>query len=462
MRKLSTAIVCVLTICILTYLYAGPGNHQIAVKEHTTGSDEYDVIIIGAGMAGLAAADALRKEGHDVLVLEARNRVGGRVWTDRTLGLPLDMGAGWIQGSKGNPMTKFAKDFGLETKVTDWDNVTLYNENGKEVDGEKEELLEGYVEGFSGYVDQQQEARDRDVPLSTAIDDFIKQKKLSREDSLALRNLIGLKIEAEYGADASSLSLLEFDQDSQLKGEELIILQGYDQIPQRLAKDLPIHLNEAVKAITYDDRGVTVRTNSATYRAAHAIVTVPLGVLKNESIAFSPALPSSKQKAIKRLGMGVADKVYLVFPKVFWKNDEKVDFVEFVSGNTLWTGFLNYYKYSKKPVIMIFNPGDEAEELEKESDSEIVHKAMTMLRTIYGDNIPEPTGYLLTRWGQDPYSRGAYSYVAVGASGEDYDEMAKPVGRLHFAGEATNRKFPALVHGAYWSGLRAAKEIGKK
>jgi monoamine oxidase len=434
-------------------------------QEGEANCNRHQVIVIGAGIAGLAAADSLRNRGYDVIVLEARGRIGGRIWTDRSLGIPLDMGAAYLEGADGNPIDFLVRHFCIETVVGNLDDEQFYNACGEELSDAKDEQLDRDIGDFKEYLHQVQKRLGccPDYPISVAYEDFITQRRecLTYEDQLALRTGINIGLEGTAAANIDQLSLAQYDKDLAFSGDNLMFPGGFDQVPKRLAEGLQIHYGQVVSAIDYDSIAVSVTTREGKqYTADYVIVTVPLGVLKSRSITFTPELPSWKQMAIDRLGMGVADKLFLRFPKVFWKKDKDSEFVGFISHCTLWSGFINYFAYIEKPVVLFYNIGNEALQTEDLSDREAIDKAMTMLRTIYhGKNIPNPTGYALTRWARDPFTLGSYSYIPVGGKASDYDVMAMSVGRVLFAGEATERRYPATVHGAYWSGRRVAHEV---
>lgn len=426
-----------------------------------------DVLIIGAGMAGLSAARALRAEGLRVLVLEGRNRIGGRVWTDRTLpGLALDMGASWIQGTEGNPVTDIVREQGIRTKVTDWDAHALYYYDGERYTDDELDELDGYLEEIQGTIDEfraeMEEADEDDISLAEAVERILEEEELSEEERYEVDYAITATIEHEYAADTSDLSLYYWDEADGFGGDDVLFPDGYDQVITAVAKGLDIRLGHVVQQIAYDDDLVRVTTSQGTFEAERAIVTLPLGVLKSGSVRFSPPLPDRKRRAIERLGMDVLNKLYLRFPRVFWPKESHIlGYVAQEKGR--WAEFVNIFQYTGEPVLLGFNAGEYGRSLEKLSDEGVVAEAMSVLRTIFGDDIPEPEAWLISRWAADPFTRGSYSHIPPGASGEDHDELAAPVGnRLFFAGEATYRKHPATVPGALLSGEREAQRILKK
>ena len=419
----------------------------------------YDVIVIGAGMSGITAADKLDSEGFDVLVLEARDRTGGRTWTmywDEA-GIPVDMGAGWIHGNNpDNPITQIAEENGIELFETDLNSGVLLGADGQWLEDDEYYEVESMYAEFMEYRWIYAETTNQDSSVKAAEDSFVKLKNLSTEQQYQLRFMINTALEHEESADAYDLSLLT-DIGKPIIGSEVIFPEGYVQIYDTLDDDLNIKLEHVVSKVTYDEQGVTVTTDKGEFNSKYAISTLPMGVLKSGDVEFSPPLPADKQKAIDRIGMGAMNKLYLLFDDMFWDDETLLNYVS-PDGSPMWEIFnLNGLG---KPILLGFTVGDHTRELEQLSDDEIIADLMSILEKMYGDETLQPTDYVRTKWSSDPFARGAYSYIGVGATEADYTALAKPVmNRVFFAGEATYVDYLATVNGAYLSGLREAANI---
>jgi monoamine oxidase len=202
-----------------------------------------------------------------------------------------------------------------------------------------------------------------------------------------------------------------------------------------------------------------VLTEELAFVADRVVVTLPLGVLQSNSVRFTPELPSEKRHALATLGMGVLNKCYLRFNEAFWPHD--VDWLGHVSAHHgVWTEWVSFQRVAQMPILLGFNAADRGMEIEAWSDPQIVASAMETLRIMFGADIPQPSDYQITRWATDPFARGSYSYNALGSTPAMRDALAMPVqAKLFFAGEASHRVYFGTAHGAYLSGLRAAKRI---
>lgn len=424
----------------------------------STDNPDRTVIIIGAGIAGLAAARTLVNGGYDVRVLEGRDRLGGRIHTSRQWeDAPVDLGASWIHGTTRNPITALAAEAGATTAPTSYENSLFYDTTGATLSQDREQRLADLSDQVESAIGDAQ--RDNlEQSLRKTIEQALELETLSERDRQLVEFILNSTVEHEYAGSADQLSTQWFDQSNTYRGGDVVFPDGYDQLTGYLADGLAVELGQSVTAIHWDADQVTVETESRSYSADHVLITLPLGVLKANTVQFTPSLPAEKQTAIDALQMGVLNKCYLRFPSVFWP--ETVDWLEYLPRQPgQWVEWLNLLPATGKPILLAFNAADFGREIESWDDQRIIDGAMSTLRTIYGDDIPAPVDYQITRWASDPFSYGSYSFNALGVQQDTRNALAAPVGQqLFFAGEATS-EYPSTVHGAYNSGSRAADQI---
>ncbi|KAF2310058.1 hypothetical protein GH714_006368 [Hevea brasiliensis] len=492
--------------------------------------DRKKIIVVGAGPAGLTAARHLQRQGFSVTVVEARNRIGGRVYTDHSsLSVPVDLGASIITGVEADVATERRPDpsslicaqLGLELTVLNSD-CPLYDIVTREkvptdldeaLEAEYNSLLDDMVlliaqkgehamkmsleDGLEYALKSRRLAQPGsdidETKLQNAVDNLcvsktcsfdggVPEKSCSKEEILTpleRRVMDWHFAHLEYGCAAllKELSLPYWNQDDVyggFGGAHCMIKGGYSNVVESLSKELCIYLNHVVTDISYSTKEtglsdnqhhkVKVSTsNGSEFLGDAVLITVPLGCLKAESIKFNPPLPHWKHSSIQRLGFGVLNKVVLEFPEVFW--DDSVDYFGATAEEIDRRGhcfmFWNVRKTVGAPVLIALVVGKAAVDGQSMSSSDHVSHALMVLRKLFGEAIvPDPVASVVTDWGRDPYSYGAYSYVAIGSSGEDYDILGRPVENcLFFAGEATCKEHPDTVGGAMMSGLREAVRI---
>ena len=512
------------------------------------------VIVIGAGVSGLHCALQLERLGANVTVLEGRDRIGGRIRSEK-LGLSLpadkqrvvDLGASFVCGTSTqpplNPMFQYAKaTLGLTLKPKHCDGPqgnAWFDDDGRRLAPEETKTAEEqYDEVLDELRDVATFSSDSRLAISTVAQDVIdKLEPTGRE-----RQFIHAYMSDLYVAPMEKLSLRGMVSDG-YSGDHELVIGGYNQVALALrdgvspdglynkpledvrlgSKVLKVVLPQSSAASEEKTRSGLVESQAVVAAAdnvrrrtraaaaastsaacatpskpkmarvhvegvakpleAHAILcTLPLGVLQHGDVAFSPPLPEYKRKAIAALGMGTENRVAMLFDPSktpFWPTD--AHFLRPVHGRYT---FANLHALGLTGVLCAWVRAKHIEEVEAMTDVEAYEDVMKTLRLMFPDTAIEPLEYKVTRWSQDPFSRGSYSYVPLGAFKTDYDRMAVPVTgdeakdakvakeslkkitlypdtRLFFAGEATHRADAYTVHGAFASGEREARNIAK-
>jgi monoamine oxidase len=301
---------------------------------------------------------------------------------------------------------------------------------------------------------------DRDTSLKDAIEGLPDWAALAPEDRRVMRMILNTRIEHDYSGDWSRLSAWYFDDDADFVGGDVVLNKGFGPLVAHLSGGLDIRLGETVQGISSLSGGVRVTTTTGAHGADHVIVTLPLGVLKSGAIRFGQPLARARQRAIDRLEMGLLNKCWLRFDRMFWPPEP--DMINFVGPEAgLWAEWMNGFPSTGQPLIVGFNGGGVADAVEALDDRATTASAMEALRAMYGTSIPDPVAAQISRWRQDRFSCGAYSIIPVGASGKDRGALIGSdwQGRLHFAGEACAQDFPATAHGALITGRKAATDI---
>uniref|UniRef100_A0A8B9PHV8 Amine oxidase domain-containing protein n=1 Tax=Apteryx owenii TaxID=8824 RepID=A0A8B9PHV8_APTOW len=487
-----------------------------------SGGSSPRVLVVGAGLAALGAAQRLRAAGH-LRLLEARARAGGRICT-RPFGSGLaELGAHWIHGpSEGNPVFRLASRYGLlDPSAAEEENQQVeagghpllpsvtYGSSGKVL---SPELVNSTRAIFSNLLDSTRVFLHADGLPAPSVGQYLRAEiaqlaptwegdENTKQLRLAILNAC-FKLECCISGTHSMdlVALGPFREYTTLPGLDCTFPGGYSGLPDRMLSALPegtVLLNKPVRTIWWQgsfredgdmEKEFPVRVeceDGDSFLADHVIVTVPLGFLKERhQDFFQPPLPERKAEAIRCLGFGTNNKIFLEFEQPFWDPDYQLLEVVWEDESPLAEPSTdleaNWFKKLIGFVTSLFLPryghvlcgfiaGKESEYMETLSDAEVLSTLTRVLRMLTGNpQLPAPRSILRSRWHSAPYTQGSYSYVAVGSSGEDIDALAQPLPedasdprplQVLFAGEATHRTFYSTTHGALLSGWREAERL---
>ena len=403
----------------------------------------YDAIIVGAGVAGLTAARALARAGRRVLVLEGRDRTGGRAFTDRTsFSRPWDHGCHWLHSPERNPFTRIADDLGFAY-------APRAAEGGIFVDGarlppEAERDVTRFVRQATETVRAAGRAG-RDVALPEVVD----------FSHPAARHFAAL-MRGKMGVEPHLISALDFTR-YLWEGDDRPMRNGFGALLQRYFADVPVTLSAPVGAIDWSGRTARVTSPKGVAEATRVLVTVSTGVLASESIAFTPRLPDWKVRAIEGLPMAHSVKVGCEFSKDVFGMPETTMIPCLFAGDRSMEVEVRPFGWNGATCYL---DGELARRLEVEGNGAARALALEGLREIFGNGIQAHlVAAVETAWDRDPLTRGVYVASLPGRF-DDRATLALPVeDRLYFAGEAMDPDFAGDVHGAHRSGLTAAEAI---
>lgn len=416
------------------------------------------IIVVGAGVSGITAARDLTSAGAEVVVLEARDRIGGRTWTHDIAGAAVDLGGSWIHGPFGNPLTDEVARAGLLTRNDGtWGTGMAIFAEGK---GWSSAALTATAVAVRSDFDFEEAAAalGRDGSYREAIDWYITDRRLEGGAAAAARfalewqdaalNIGGLPDEVSIQGSAAYL---------QHPGGNTAIDGGYRRLVQHLSAGLDIRLGEPVLAIEHGGPGdALVSTTRTTHRADAVVVTIPVSVLATGGIVFSPSV-AAHQAAAGRVGMATLEKVVLRFDRPVFPEETRR--ITFMSEDHRFPAWADMTHHAGAPTVIAFHNPRATPGMVEWTNEERSAEAHRVLSGILPD-LPDPVATHVTEWRTDPYALGSYSFVAVGSSAEDMRALGQPGSdRLFFAGEHTVPEYFGTVHGAYVSGGRAARSI---
>jgi monoamine oxidase len=435
---------------VLSVLASG----AMAVASGPARAAKADVIVIGAGIAGLAAARALSQAGRSVIVLEARDRIGGRIHTDRSLGFATELGANWIHGAEGNPLVELARGSGTRVARFDHDDLAVFSAVGGEASSALPRLYERFdaaLETISTRCGARASGETLGGPLKAALG----YAQLDESEREVMDILLDREFSSDYAAGLDEVSRCAGTIGEAFDGGDLIIANGYDRIPRGLSTRLDIRLNETVREVRAGSFQVEVATANGRYTGRHCICTLPLGVLKAGDVRFDPPLPRAHRKAIETIGFGSFAKAIVSLETDPGMPALNAAFAP--GGRRHFRNLVDLTGIAGRPAVLAYGGGADARAVAAMEDQSIAEELADAITAATGKR-PLIRGLLVSRWDDDRFARGAYSFPAADTAPDAFSVLASPAGSLHFAGEAASPYF-GTVHGAYLSGRNAAASI---
>lgn len=410
-------------------------------------STEPDVVVIGAGAAGVGAGLALARLGIPFLILEAKDRMGGRAYTDTaSLGIPWDHGCHWFHSADRNPLRALADRLGhAYVREPRGATAPIYMNGRWDMSGQARLHVWDELDRVA--------ASRTDVPAEEVID---------RSHPLAdlVRHWLSLMSSGE-ARDISASDYGRYD-DTHVN---LPVRDGYGALVKRIAKGLPIRLGCPARRIARRSQGFEIETPEGTLRPKAVIVTASVNVLLSHEMAFAPALPDDLVAALERVRCGFYEKVVIRFDGDPFGGFES-EFCDVV--DPLGSHPLNIeVGHHGRPLAIAHFAGDMARDMAAAGQPAMIDLLKEKLVAAFGSNIARAmTGGATTRWGADPFIRGGYAYARAGHAAARDAMIAADLAPLYLAGEAFHPSLSATAHGAYLTGIetanRAARALGRE
>jgi len=402
-----------------------------------------DVIVVGAGAAGLAAARTLTESGVTSKLIEARNRIGGRTFTDTSIfGVPYDRGAHWLHESDVNPWIDYAKANGFDVREDEGEDKAFFN--GQDLGSEEIEKIENVMEKIGSKI-----YRAGQKGLDEPIDQFF---DLTDPIHVAVASIFTHDLWAKELKDISTAEFYWRD-----LGEDWICREGFGTLVAHYGRDVPVELNTQVTKIDWGGEGVRVETSEGTLEAKAVILTPSTGLLASEKIAFDPLLPLEKVEAFNAFTMGVSNHVAMMFrsdifglgPDNYPHPASRTFDQPSLASNVMGTG-----------LCMLWTGGDLSRDLEKAGIEAAIDFGLSQIKTMLGESIEKEfvKGYF-TSWGQDPWTLGSYATKQPHTPGTRAALRASLADRLFFAGDQCHESLSSTVAGAYESGVETAQQV---
>ena len=418
----------------------------------TTATDP-DVVIVGAGAAGIAAAQTLIAGGRRVQLIEASARIGGRCFTDTaTFGMPFDRGAAWVKGGDSNPLTGFARLYQFQLGDRDTRELTFARGTPRPLASNTayERALVAVSDAIATAAEEQDDmAAANATPI--LLDDDI--RAWAATASAAVGPL-------DMGVDLPMLSTKDWFQRDEDEARRMV-RQGLGTLVARIGLGLPVAVNTVARRLVASGTGVAVETDRGTILTRAAILTPSIGALTSGAITFDPVPDASMITALAGLQMGLVTKVALHFaadsPALAFPSDSML-----IPQSSDARGHVFHVRPFGAPLVVLHIGGSLAWDLHMERDRVVIDFARDRLRALLGTGGDKGLrNATVTDWGRNPFSLGAFA-AALPGQWKARAALEQPIGeRIFFAGEAQGGKAVQTVHGAYASGQRAARRILK-
>jgi monoamine oxidase len=331
------------------------------------------VVVVGAGAAGLACASALHRSGDEVVVVESRDRIGGRVRTVPVGSARTDVGASWIHGVADNPLTSLVESSG--STIVPTRTVTIRREDGSRVDDREVDLAFDVIEAIrsSTTATSTGSIADHFDPIVATLDPSV---------AAATRAVVASEVVQSEGADLDDASIACIHESCVSSGDEAMVAEGLTDGLEELARGLDIRLRWRAREVAIREKAVAVADVAGdVLETDRCVVTVPLGVLQSDDVIFTPPLPIRHRAAIGRLGMGLLDKIVMRFRERFWDDTDMIYLAGDAFDIVVWS---NLERVTGEPVLVGYVAGRAAATLSDASDSEVRQSALRSLTAMYG------------------------------------------------------------------------------
>ncbi|CAF3949165.1 unnamed protein product [Rotaria sordida] len=448
---------------------------MLLVSQHDAKTIKTKVVVLGGGVAGVIAARTLYENGvNDFVLVEAESDLGGRMKHTKFAGYTVELGANWIQGTmntathKENPIWTLTKKYNLLNVASNLDDLSTYDQNGYT---DYRDIQKRYDDIFTKVL------ADAGTRLKRTLVDlsFDEGQCLAGWKAQTPQEKVAelFTFDFEYADTPAASSMIEAavnynETYIQWNEDDLFCIdqQGFNILVRNEAKTFStnenIMYNSIVKKVSYCDKSVVILLKDNTViTAEYAICTFSLGVLQNQDVEFVPPFPAWKQEAISSFKMANFTKILLKFPYKFWNNTQFTLYADSCTRGyyPIWQSLSEIGFFPNSNITVVTIVGDQSYIVEAKSNNQTLNEIMSVLRSMYGRNVPQPDEFYYYRWTKDPFYRGSYSNWPAGVSQYQHKNLQASIQRLYFAGEAYSYEYYGFLQGAYATGQNTAEQV---